>query len=248
MGGIISGIGSLIGGQQASSADKAASNLAQTGYKLASSNLSPYISAGDTAETSALALATGSPTGGGTDYVSQAAGMQPGQMTEAELQQTPGYQWQLGQGLKSVQSAAAAKGLGVSGSSLKGAATYATGLADSNYQNQFNNAQTRFTNSLNLNTAQQGNLTNQFNRLNALTTTGESAAKDLATTGAQYTNTAATALENAGTAESSGTKGLASGVGNALNSVGSATNSSGNSLYGTVGNMLGTALSGTGST
>ena len=46
-------------------------------------------------------------------------------MTQARLEQTPGYQFTRDQGLKAVQSAAAA-GVGVSGSSLKGAGTYAT--------------------------------------------------------------------------------------------------------------------------
>ena len=75
------------------------------------------------------------------------------------------------------------RGLGVGGASLKGAGTYATGLADSTYQNQFANAQQRFTDVLNLNTQQQGNLTNQFNRYNALITTGAGAASQLGTQG-----------------------------------------------------------------
>lgn len=60
--------------------------------------------------------------------------------TEANLQQTPGYQFNMSQGLKSTQNSAAARGLGSSGAAVKGAASYATGLADSTYQNQFNNA------------------------------------------------------------------------------------------------------------
>lgn len=53
--------------------------------------------------------------------------------TMAQLEQTPGYEFTLGQGLKSVQNAAAAKGLGISGAALKGAAQYATGLAQNTY-------------------------------------------------------------------------------------------------------------------
>ena len=58
-------------------------------------------------------------------------------LSEAQLEQTPGYQFTLQQGLESTQNSAAARGLGVSGAALKGAATYATGLADNTYQNQF---------------------------------------------------------------------------------------------------------------
>ncbi|MBS1028313.1 hypothetical protein [Gluconobacter albidus] len=59
-------------------------------------------------------------------------------LTENYLQQTPGYQWNLSQGEQGVTNSAAARGLADSGAALKGAATYASGLADSTYQNQFN--------------------------------------------------------------------------------------------------------------
>lgn len=57
---------------------------------------------------------------------------------QKSLENLPGYQFTLNQGLKSVQSGAAARGLGSSGAALKGAANYATGLADSTYGNQAN--------------------------------------------------------------------------------------------------------------
>lgn len=62
-------------------------------------------------------------------------------MDQEALEQTPGYQFARKQGLKAVQNSAAARGLGVSGASLKGAAEYATGLADQTFQNQFSNYQ-----------------------------------------------------------------------------------------------------------
>lgn len=58
---------------------------------------------------------------------------------QSYLQSMPGYQFALTQGLKSVQNNAAARGLGESGAALKGAAQYATGLADQTYNNNFNN-------------------------------------------------------------------------------------------------------------
>lgn len=72
----------------------------------------------------------------------------PFNMTESELQKTPGYQFNLTQGLKAVQNSAAARGLGVSGAAQKGAANFATGLADSTYQNQFANYVTNYQNKL----------------------------------------------------------------------------------------------------
>lgn len=59
-------------------------------------------------------------------------------LDQATLESLPGYQFTKTQGLKAVQNSAAARGLGVSGAALKGAATFATGLADSTYTNQFN--------------------------------------------------------------------------------------------------------------
>lgn len=88
----------------------------------------------------------------------------PGQMTEAQLEQMPGYQFTKNQGLQSVQNSAAARGLGVSGAALKGAANYATGLADQNQQQFFNQQQSLFNNAQqNYQDLYTGNLVNQQN-------------------------------------------------------------------------------------
>lgn len=83
-------------------------------------------------------------------------------MDQATLENTPGYKFNLSQGLRAAQSSAAARGLGLSGAAIKAASDYATGLADSTYQNQFNNANT--------------NRTNAFNRLLQTTSLGQTAA------------------------------------------------------------------------
>jgi hypothetical protein len=62
-------------------------------------------------------------------------------MDQSTLEQTPGYQFNLSQGLRGAQNALTASGLANSGAASKAAARFATGLADSTYQNQFNNAQ-----------------------------------------------------------------------------------------------------------
>jgi hypothetical protein len=205
---------SILGSQTAAGSAKAAAGQQQQQYNLNRTTSAPYFERGSDAMQNALQVAQTGQTGGGPDYVAQAAARIPGQMTQADLEQTPGYQFTLNQGLKSTQSAAAARGLGVSGAALKGAATYATGLADKTYLDQFNVQQQRFGDYLNMNTAQQGNLTNQFNRLNSLATIGENAANQ---TGAQGTQAAATAgnyLNQAGLAQAAGYQ----GVGNALTS------------------------------
>ena len=68
--------------------------------------------------------------------------------TQAGLEQTPGYQFTLSQGLKSTQNAAAARGLGVSGAALKGADTFATGLANQTYNQQYQNAANQYQQNL----------------------------------------------------------------------------------------------------
>lgn len=124
-------------------------------------------------------------------------------MDEATLRNTPGYQFNLQQGLKSVQNGAASRGLGVSGASMKGAASYATGLADSTYQSQFNNAVT--------------NQTNAYNRLMGVAQLGENAA---AQTGAYGTQTAQSIGNNTiqgGNAQAAGYLGAANALTNGVN-------------------------------
>lgn len=57
-----------------------------------------------------------------------------------DLQNTPGYQFALDQGLRGINSSAAAAGLRGSGATAKAAANFAEGLAGTTYQNAFNNA------------------------------------------------------------------------------------------------------------
>jgi hypothetical protein len=125
-------------------------------------------------------------------------------MDQETLEKTPGYQFNLTQGLKSTQNSAAARGLGSSGAAFKGAASYATGLADSTYQNQFNNANT--------------NQTNAYNRLMGLATLGEGAA---AQTGAYATQTGQSIGNNTiqgGNAQAAGLTGAANSLNNGVNS------------------------------
>lgn len=130
----------------------------------------------------------------------------PIRMDEQTLRQTPGYQFNLTQGLKSVQNSAAARGLGVSGAALKGASAFATGLADNTYQNQFNN--------------ENINRTNAYNRLKGLIDTGESAAAQTGAAGTQAANTTAQAQMAAGNAAAAGYNAIGSAVSNAANNIG----------------------------
>jgi hypothetical protein len=212
---VIGGASSLMGSGKASSAAKDAANTQKQMYLQTRADLSPFTQTGAGVLPALNALSMSGPTGGGPDYVAQAAGERPLQMTQAQLEQTPGYQFTLDQGLKATQSAAAARGLGVSGASLKGAATYATGLANQTYKDQFNLQQQRFTDLINLNTGQQNQLHEQYLRLHDTAALGADAAAQLGTQGTaaasatgNYLNAAgidqATGLKNATNALSSG--------------------------------------------
>ncbi len=108
---------------------------------------------------------------------------------QSTLENLPGYQFTLGQGLKSTQSGAAARGLGTSGAALKGAANYATGLANSTYGNYV------------------GQLQNSAN-------TGLSAANALAGVGTQTGAGVAGSQIAGGNAAAAGYNGIASSIGN----------------------------------
>jgi len=91
----------------------------------------------------------------------------------ADLQATPGYQFQLDQGLQSVNNSAAAKGSLLSGATLKGINDYAQGRASTGYQDAWNRAQQAYQNAFSRN---QTNQNNTFNRLQTMANNGHTAA------------------------------------------------------------------------
>lgn len=131
----------------------------------------------------------------------------PIELTQDWLESTPGYQFTKTQGLKAVQNSAAARGLGVSGAALKGAATFATGLADNTYKTQFD--------------VENTNRTNTYNRLKGLIDTGENAAAQTGIIGANAANQISGAQIGAGNAQAAG-----------INAIGGAANNFANQAQG----------------
>lgn len=80
----------------------------------------------------------------------------------AALESTPGYQFTRDQGLKAVTNSNTARGLGTSGNALKEAASYATGLAQNTYGEQYK--------------IYQDQLDRIYNRLMGMTGAGQNAA------------------------------------------------------------------------
>lgn len=169
---VVAAAGSVVGGIASASGAGKAANAQMSMYNRTRGDLLPYNTAGQ-------------------DAFGQYNAMEPfsfGQFsfnpTMEQLEATPGYQFAKTQGLKGVQNSASARGLGVSGAAEKGAAAFATGLADQTYQNQFANA-------LNAYQANYGTASGIYglnsNKLFQAATLGENAA---AQTGAQGTKLA----------------------------------------------------------
>lgn len=209
----------------------------QKGYVgQASSALSPYISAGQpalgwynyltgagTSPTGTVASTVTGPNGqptainaGGTTSYNPLTAPLTAPFTAATLASTPGYQFTLGQGLKSTQNSYAAQGLGSSGAAEKGAASYATGLAQNTYNQQLTNYLTQ----------------NQqiANMLLSSGTLGENAAGTLSSIYGSAGNAALGGATTTGAGIASSTAGignaLAGGAAGVANSASSAINSS----------------------
>ncbi|KVF35784.1 hypothetical protein WJ09_09830 [Burkholderia vietnamiensis] len=146
--------------------------------------------------------------------------------TAAQAAATPGYQFTLTQGLKSVQNSAAARGLGTSGAALKGAAGYATGLADSTYNDVFNRALSTYN--ANFGKAQTtfntnyNSAANNVNRLTNLVSSGQNAAATNGSLGAAAVGNIGNTLTSGANAAASGVVGSANAIASGLNSLGSA--------------------------
>jgi hypothetical protein len=239
-GGVLKGIGSKSAGNQAASAAREAAQIQAQQFAQTRADLMPYNTAGQAVLPAVNALAMSGPTAGGTDYVKTAYDQfLPGTMTQAQLEATPGYQFTRDQGLKAVQSQAAARGLGVSGASMKGAAAFATGLANQTYKDQFNIQQQRFADVSGLSPLQQAQINNQWGRLIDTAKLGENAAAKTGDIGQTSAAAQGNALINAGNAQAQGQKGLTDAFGNALSDVGglipaySNAGAGGTSNYGT---------------
>ena len=110
--GVLGAGANIFGAQTAASAQRSrrgrqtASNTQLAEFNQLQQNAAPYIASGNAAN---------------TELQQQLPGLiAPINMNETALQQTPGYQFDLTQGLKSTQNSATARGLGISGAALKG--------------------------------------------------------------------------------------------------------------------------------
>ncbi len=147
--------------------------------------------------------------------------------TAAEARATPGYQFALEQGQNAIQNSAAGRGGLLSTGTMKTIDQYSQGLADTTYSDTYNRALGEYQQRYNI---FQGNQTNEFNRLAALSGTGQTAATTLgqegtaaagnvfninATGGAQQGGS----LLFGGTARASGYAGIANAINGGLGNI-----------------------------
>lgn len=128
------------------------------------------------------------------------------QFTAADYQQSPGYQWQLGQGIQAINNSASANGGVNSGNTLKALMGYGQGLANQDYY-QAQNAYQNWQNQV-------------YNMYSGLSNTGANAAGQTAGLGAATANQIGNNLTGAANARAAGMVGSANATSNALSSLG----------------------------
>jgi hypothetical protein len=221
VGGVVQGNASKSAAQTSANAANNASATQQNMFNQSQADLAPYNQAGQTNLGIAdnfyqvTADQSGNAWNAAQNHIPQA-------MTEANLIQTPGYAFNLSQGLRAVQNSNAAQGLGVSGAAIQGAGQYATGLADSTYQNQFNNQNTIYQDYLaqaNLKDAQLGQIYGQITQPISI---GENAAAQQGNNAVSSGQGIANTQIQAGNAQAAGITGSAAGYSNALSGVSNA--------------------------
>jgi len=154
--------------------------------------------------------------------------------TMEELANTPGYQFTLGQGLEAEQARIAAMGLGSSGSAIRGAGQFATGLAAQTWPEIFNAEQSIYqTNANALLAGRTMNLQQRqqiLNMINSQAQLGLSAGGALAGANLQSAGAMSSAVQGVGAAQASGvvgsTNALVGGLTGAGNAMGGGITSS----------------------
>jgi hypothetical protein len=172
--------------QQQATSDQNAINFDQGVFNTQQANLAPYMTAGNTSLSSLMTGFSNGTFGPGSIPAFTAP-------TAAQAEATPGYQFNLQQGLKSVDEGAAARGGLQTGGTIKAEQNYGAGLASSTYQQTFGNALSQY----------QAALTGQSQNYNELAGVADIGLG------------AATGVNQAGTAAATNISGLMTGQGNA---------------------------------
>lgn len=198
----IGAAGSIIGSNTQANAQKNAAATQQGMFNTITANSQPFMQAGYGATNTLTQLLGTSGTPGST--VAGTGGLTNGYLTsqfaptQDQLNQYPGYQFQLQQGGQATRNADT-PGMGaLSGAALKDLTSFNQGLAASNYSNYFNQDQT-----------QKNNI---YNRLAGIAGLGQSAAAGVGNSGTQLGIGAAQAGAAAGSSQAAGIVGASNAL------------------------------------
>lgn len=115
--------------------------------------------------------------------------------TAEQARETPGYQFALDQGTRSLDASAAANGSLLTGGTGTALQQFGQGLADTDYNNVYNRALQSYNTNYNTWSNSQAN---QFNRLAALANAGQTTAAQLGNAGLQSAGQVASTLNSTG--------------------------------------------------
>lgn len=203
----VGAVGSVVAGGEQAAGQEAAVNTQAGMFNTIVGQEQPFLSAGSSAE-GALTQLEGLSPGTGAGGTASGTGLPAGYLsqtfnpTQQDLENYPGYQFQLSQGDLAVNSANSAGGSAASGPALKSLMNYNQGLAASDYSNYFNQFQTQQT--------------NIFNRLNSIAGIGQNAAGNLGNSGASLGTGIAQAQAGAAGSIASGISGASNNVGQSI--------------------------------
>lgn len=228
IGGVIGGVGSLIGGvvgadgasdaaQTQADAATHAADLQWKQYQQTRDDLAPYRDLGSSFIPQLRTALQNPLLSSVFNYADFKA------PTAAEAAATPGYQFTLDQGLKAAQNSASARGLGASGAAIKGAESYATGLADSTYGDTFNRSLATYNtnrgNALSNFGTNYGVASDNVNRLLGVVGSGQNASAMTGAMGAQAAGNVANAITSGAAATAAGSVGSANAINGAISGV-----------------------------
>jgi hypothetical protein len=204
-GAVIGAAGSMAAGSQQAGGAKAAANTNMSMFQTVQGNEQPFIQSGQQAQGQLNYLTgVGTPGQGQTAGSSGAGGygslLSPFTIDQFH-QMSPAYQFQQQQGMQGVLSGDAAGAGALSGSAQKDLIGFNQGLANTSFNNAFNQYQT-----------QQGNI---YNRLAGIAAQGQAAGSNQTTGASTFGGNVGTAQYNVGSAYAGGIAGAANNLGNA---------------------------------
>jgi hypothetical protein len=208
---VVGGVASnMAAGKQASAANNAADMQQQASQQMRS-DLQPYAQTGQNAINPLWsAMGYNMDANGNASVNPNSMLQQQFQFNPNDLANTPGYQFARQQGLQSVQNQMSSQGLGLSGAQIKGAESFATGLADQTYGNQYNRALSTYN--TNYQTA-----ANNVNRLQNMVNMGQNSAAQQGQAGLSGAAGAGNYLTQAGNAQASGIMGVSNAANSGMN-------------------------------